>query len=155
MRFFLALFLIILSCSSFGEDSIAPFHTDYCTNFPEGTKVEPEKWKHCCLIHDMFFWAGGSKKARNDADLELQSCVEKAGAPKQAKIMYYAVRLGSYSPIKYSSKKWNYAWLDRPSYQPLNATDLTTISNELYSGYESIPSEIKVHFINKLKSYLD
>ncbi len=155
MRFLITFSLAMLPSLVLGQTPPTPFQTDYCTNYPEGTKEEPEKWKHCCLMHDMFFWAGGSREARNDADLELKQCTEKAGAPNHAKIMYYAVRLGSYSPIKYSSKKWNYAWEGRPSYQALSLDDIKLITTELNSGYENIPVQMKKQFINKLQSYLD
>lgn len=150
---FLIFFLLFLTNFSFANTSqIAPFETDYCTNYPEGPKEKPDQWKHCCLVHDMYFWAGGNKQNRYDADLELKSCIEATGALHQAKIMYYAVRIGSYSPIKYSKKKWNNGWSKRASFQTLSLEDIQSIEKELLSGYDFINIQMKQHFIQKLKS---
>jgi hypothetical protein len=128
------------------------FETDYCTNYPEGPKDRPDQWKHCCLVHDMYFWAGGNKQNRNAADLELKSCIEATGAIHQAKIMYYAVRIGSYSPIKYSKKKWNNGWSGRGNFQTLSLEDINALEQELSTGYDYINTQMKQHFIQKLKS---
>jgi hypothetical protein len=142
-----------LAAASSGTQ-LSSFETDYCTNYPEGTLSEPDLWKHCCLIHDMYFWAGGEKVDRNNADLELRSCIEATGAINQARIMYYAVRAGSYSPVKYPDRKWNNGWKDRADFQVLSFEDIVLISEELNCGYEFISPEIKIHFILQLQSRL-
>lgn len=148
-------FLLVSFAAMANKPELSPFQTDYCTNYPEGTKEEPDLWKHCCLMHDMFFWAGGNKHDRNDSDIELKSCIEKTGAVEQARIMYFAVRAGSYSPIKYPKKRWNHGWRTRPEFQKLTPEDVTEIENELHSGYEYISPYLKLNFINILRSRLD
>lgn len=151
--------LIVLLLFSFnGKASIEklrPFKTDYCTNYPEGTKSDPEMWKHCCLSHDLFFWAGGRKEDRYISDLELRKCIEKTGAKNQARLIYYAVRLGSYSPVKYSDKKWGNGWMNRPDFFPLTSEEIDVIENELSSGYDFISQGIKDNLINTLRSRLE
>ncbi len=154
----LSLITLLLTFSSLGFASasqLTPFKTDYCTNYPEGRRDEPELWKHCCLIHDMNFWAGGNKQDRYNSDLELRRCVEETGAYYRARLIYYAVRAGSYSPIKYPDKKWNNGWRERPDFQTLTSQDIDVIENELSSGYDFISSEIKDLFITNLRSRLD
>lgn len=128
------------------------FETDYCTNYVEGTIKNPDQWKHCCLIHDMYFWAGGDRSDRDKADLELKSCIEETGAPTQASIMYYAVRAGSYSPIKYPKRQWNNGWNDGRKERKLIRDDIELIENEIMNGYDFIRAEIKDHFMNSLRS---
>ncbi|WP_408097820.1 hypothetical protein ACJVC5_02590 [Peredibacter sp. HCB2-198] len=149
-------FFLLLMISSFAwADNVRPFKTDFCTNFPEGTKEEPALWKHCCLTHDMFFWAGGSKRDRDVADLDLKSCIAKTGATQIAELMYLGVRAGSLSPIKYPDKKWNNGWRDRPDFQGLTSGDITQIETEIYNGYDYISQNIKNYFIHQLRSRLE
>lgn len=147
--------LSLLSSLSFASERLSGFETDYCTNYPEGTKAEPELWKHCCLMHDMFFWAGGDKSDRLESDLELRTCIEETGARTQAKIMYAAVRAGSLSPVKYPKMRWNNGWDGRGNFQKLSADDVGLVERELFSGYDYISLEQKQKFINFLQSRLD
>jgi hypothetical protein len=148
-------FLFITLEVSASESQLTSFETDYCTNYKEGTRKFPDLWKHCCLIHDMYFWAGGSKQDRFDSDLELRSCIEETGAYGQARVMYYAVRAGSYSPIKFPKKKWNHGWKDRATFQKLTTADIDMLEQEINSAYEYISPSIKLHFINQLRSRLE
>jgi hypothetical protein len=152
MSFFIIQLLFLVGTLSAQTSNLNSFETDYCTNYPEGPKDRPDQWKHCCLTHDMYFWAGGNKQNRNAADLELKSCIEATGAIHQAKIMYYAVRFGSYSPIKYSKKKWNNGWNGRGKFQTLTSEDVDVIEKELSTSYEYINTQLKQNFIQKLKS---
>lgn len=140
---------------SFGQSVIAVFETDYCTNYPEGTPSKPTLWKHCCLVHDLYFWAGGTKEDRDAADLELRSCVEATGETKQAALIYYGVRMGSYSPIKYPKRQWGNGWSGRAKNAPLTRDEITQIEDELNSGYDFITEELKSNFFQKLHSRLD
>lgn len=152
----LHILLLSLTLTTFARtEAISPFETDYCTNSSEGTREWPELWKHCCLEHDLFFWAGGNKQDRYDSDLRLKSCIEETGQSERARIMYWAVRAGSYSPIKYPKRKWNNGWQRRRDYQTLSREDIATIENELYSGYDFINTELKERFINRLLNRLE
>lgn len=145
---------VFLSMNSlFAEEAkLNSFDTDYCTNYPEGTKQEPDLWKHCCLMHDMYFWAGGTRKDRLKADQELKSCIEETGASQIARVVYLAVRAGSYSPIKYPDKKWNNGWSDRPDFRPLSNQEIHLIEQEINVGYEHISYHLKQQFINQLST---
>lgn len=137
------------------QGSLRAFTTDYCTNFPEGTITHPDLWKDCCLEHDLFFWAGGSREDRNQADLDLKFCVSQSGAPHIAKIMYWGIRLGYYSPIKYEDKKWGNGWKGRESLKALSLEEIDAVDDEINHAYLEIPREIKNKFIQKLFSRLD
>lgn len=155
MKFLVIFILILTSSYGYSHESLDRFETDYCTNYAEGTREKPELWKHCCLIHDMYFWAGGTKEDRDVADLDLKACIEKTGATKIAQLMYYAVRAGSHSPIKYPKRKWNNGWNDGRKVRPLTQIDIDIINDEINSGYADISYEIKNTFITTLRSRLD
>lgn len=142
--------LFVVSISAFAE-SLTAFKTDYCTNYPEGTRESPELWKNCCLEHDMYFWAGGTRAERDEADLQLRSCVEKKAGTSQANIMYYAIRAGSLSPVKFPDKKWNNGWREREDYAQLSEEDIDRIEAEILSGYSFIPVSLKDNFILQLR----
>lgn len=148
--------LTLLFVSTFGLVALAEtsvpsdFKTDYCTNYPEGPKEDPSAWKHCCLKHDMYFWAGGSKQDRYDADLELKNCIVDAGYPRQARIMYSAVRMGSYSPVKYPDRRWGNGWKNRAEFKALSLEEIQSIKAELDSGYKYISDDLKSTFISDL-----
>lgn len=137
------------------NQSLKPFTTDYCTAWPEGTLSEPEKWKHCCLEHDLYLWAGGTEEERDEADLQLLQCVENTGEIHWARLMYWGVRTGARSPYRLPDKKWNNGWPGRPDFQALTREDIETIEAELWQGYAFIPPILKDHFINHLYSRLD
>jgi hypothetical protein len=144
---------IVINFTAFAaQDKLVPFQTDYCTSFPEGTTGNPSAWKNCCLRHDMNFWAGGDKSDRDEADLNLKKCVEDKGYPKIAWVIYQAVRLGSYSPIKFENKKWNFGWSGRPELQKLTSSDIDQIEREIFSGYSYIPLHIKIAFLYELRT---
>lgn len=147
--FILSLFL----SSAFAQTSeLKTFKTDYCTNYPEGTPAHPNLWKHCCLMHDMFFWAGGTPSERVAADKHLLACVEATGEPRHARLMYSAIRLTSYSPIKYPDKRWGNGWENRDDLQKLSVEEIAKIEDELMTGYDFIDPVHRDEVLGILKS---
>ena len=152
MKGFIIVTLLMSMAMPVKAETLLPFETDYCTNYVEGTPEKPDQWKHCCLMHDMYFWAGGIRSDRDKADLDLKVCIENTGAPLQAKIIYYAVRAGSYSPIKYPKRQWNNGWNDGRKERVLSGEDVDLVEQEIFRGYDFIPSDIKDHFVKTLRS---
>lgn len=151
-RLLIASAVFSLSAQAAHLDQLIPLETDFCTNFSEGTRENREQWKHCCLIHDMYFWAGGAKDDRLNADLELKACIAETGAQRIAELIFHSVRLGSYSPIKYSKKKWNHGWKKRKEFQRLTSQDVDLIEAEISRGYDFISPVQKIYFIQQLRS---
>lgn len=155
MRLFIILAMII--CSSvyaFAGQTLKPFLTDYCTAYTEGTREQPELWKHCCIEHDLFFWAGGSLEDRKAADLNLKTCVEKTGAVSQARLIYLAVSLGGNSPIRFKTKEWGHAWEKRERYLRLTEAETATVLQNIEVSNQ-LNSELKQSFKEQLNSRLD
>lgn len=148
---FLFLILFVNTKAIAHNEELVSFETDYCTGIPEGTIQNPSAWKNCCLKHDMFFWAGGDKAARDESDLDLKKCVEEKGYPKIAWVIYQGVRLGSYSPIKFENKKWNFGWPKRSVHQKLSSSDIDQIEREILTGYFNVPLHIKISFLYDLR----
>lgn len=153
MKAFFILLILFMNTNAIAfNDRLVSFQTDYCTGIPEGVPQNRNAWKNCCLKHDMFFWAGGDKSARDESDLDLKKCVEDKGYPKIAWVIYHAVRLGSYSPIKFENKKWNFGWPERPEHQKLSSSDIDKIEREIFSGYLNVPLHIKISFLYELRT---
>ena len=151
------LFFILISQISYGsEEQLIPFETDYCTGYAEGTRELPNLWKHCCVEHDLYFWAGGSQADRNQTDSRLKSCIEKTGATFQANLMYLGVRIGGMSPIKFKGKQWGNAWGDhRAHYQKLRLEEIYQIFHELELSTIELPVNVKTNFKQQLLGRLD
>jgi hypothetical protein len=92
------------------------FSYDGCSLFPEGTIKEPKLWDHCCLEHDLFYWAGGTKKQRLSADRGLRQCLRDLGKKKLANLVYAAVRAGRLYPFKFRGQQWGNAWSLKRNY---------------------------------------
>jgi hypothetical protein len=101
---------LILFASFSALADVTDFKSNGCTMFPEGTRANPKQWEHCCIEHDLFFWAGGTRGERDLADLELRDCVIATGAREIGRLMYAGVRAGYRSPIRLSKEGWGNAW---------------------------------------------
>lgn len=156
MRIFICLFMLVSSLSYSAEKEVLkPFLTDYCTAYAEGTREKPELWKHCCVEHDLYFWAGGSKDDRKKTDLRLKSCVEATGAHTQARLIYMAVSIGGSSPIRFKTKQWGHAWEERPRYVSLNENETALVLQYVETLSSDVTPELKQSFKEHLNSRLD
>jgi hypothetical protein len=149
--------LVFITFSSWAQSdlSLKPFVTDYCTAYAEGTRAQPNLWKHCCEEHDLYFWAGGSLEDRKTTDLRLRACVEKTGAKTQAALIYAAVSIGGSSPIRFKTKQWGNSWIDRKRYLSLSETETATIIQYLETHNFELSVERKQSFKEQLHSRLD
>jgi len=88
---------------------IAPFTSDGCSSFPNGTFAQQELWLACCEAHDYTYWKGGTYQDRITADKALETCVAATGEPEIALLMLAGVRVGGtpYLPTKF---RWAYGW---------------------------------------------
>jgi hypothetical protein len=114
------------------SEALRPFKTNGCTGFWNGPPSRPEQWRHCCVVHDLYFWAGGAKRYRKSADQKLRDCIQATGHEGTAWLMYWGVRIGSLSPLKIKGEQWGNGWLDgRERFSPLRPDDLDTIKKML------------------------
>lgn len=88
---------------------LKPFTTDGCSMWIDGTLDQPNLWRHCCVVHDLDYWQGGSEEQRKKSDERIQACVEEAQGSGMANYMYKNVRWGG-SPYLMSKYRWGYGW---------------------------------------------
>ncbi len=100
------------------EDELAPFTTDGCSDFPNGTPQHKDLWLKCCVAHDKKYWMGGTYAERLNADMELRACVQSVGEPAIAGLMLAGVRVGG-SPYWPTRFRWGYGWPYTHGYRAL------------------------------------
>lgn len=105
---------------------LAPFTSDGCSAFPDGTYELRQLWLSCCVVHDAAYWQGGTYEERVAADLGLQQCVAQVGDSRIAGIMLAGVRVGGtpYLPTRF---RWGYGWPYPRGYQKLTAEELEQV----------------------------
>jgi hypothetical protein len=101
----------------FGQ--LTPFWTDACTAFPDGTPDDPTLWQHCCVEHDLKYWAGGTLEQKADADGDLFNCVSDTGQPVIAALMVAGVAVGG-TPFLPTFYRWGYGWPKLRGFAPLS-----------------------------------
>ncbi len=97
--------------ASYATDSqwLAPFTSDGCSAFPDGTLAQQTLWLDCCTAHDLAYWRGGSYDQRSTADLALRQCVAQVGEEEIGLLMLAGVRAGG-SPLWPTAFRWGYGW---------------------------------------------
>jgi hypothetical protein len=151
------LFFLSMAIFPYAECSanMTPFSSDYCTSYVEGTRQQPQLWKHCCLEHDLYFWAGGSLDDRKAIDLRLKSCVAATGARTQAELMYLAVSIGGTSPIRFKTKQWGHGWGERERYLSLSASETQLVIEEVEQQDFELSDQLKTSFKTQILSRLE
>jgi hypothetical protein len=124
------LFLLILLSTATLADELAPFTTDGCSSYPDGTYEHKRLWKACCVTHDYAYWQGGTRGQRRVADAELRSCIANLGKKRTAALMHFGVRIGGapYFPTKY---RWGYGWAYYRGYGELSPEELEQAQDKL------------------------
>ena len=125
----LGLVVVLASCQTAGPKFIAPFTTDGCSEFPNGSFEHRDLWLKCCTAHDLKYWVGGSYNERIQADLELRACVKTVGKPVIADIMLAGVRVGG-SPWWPTSFRWGYGWPFTNGYRVLTQEELEQVRKQ-------------------------
>jgi hypothetical protein len=109
---------------------LAPFTTDGCSSFPDGTLQHRNLWIDCCIRHDLAYWRGGTYQQRLDADLALEQCVAKVAQPELAKLMLQGVRAGG-NPLLPTPFRWGYGWPFPRDYAALTNEELQQVKQRL------------------------
>jgi hypothetical protein len=56
----LAAALLVLTVVPAPAATLAPFTSDGCSVFPDGTALQQSLWLQCCRAHDYAYWKGGT-----------------------------------------------------------------------------------------------
>jgi hypothetical protein len=130
---------------------VKPFETDFCTGYKEGTSKVPLLWADCCKEHDLYLWAGGTRKQRRQADRRLRKCVRDKGAPIHGIIMWLGVRIGKLSPIKIKGHQWGNAWGHKVRREKLSKDEIKALQQSLTQHSDLSPEQI-IDFIQELEA---
>lgn len=87
------------------------FYQDGCSLFPDN--ILWHDFSEACLMHDIHYWAGGTKEERRTADKQLKDNVAKSGplGPIFAPMMYVGVRvMGDSFLTKLVGANWGYGY---------------------------------------------
>lgn len=109
---------------------LAPFTTDGCSAFPDGTLEQQSLWVECCIRHDLAYWKGGTYTQRLAADEALQACVADVGEPEIAAVMLAGVRVGG-SPFYPTTYRWGYGWPWPRGYRALTTDERSEVQRRL------------------------
>jgi hypothetical protein len=120
-------------------ERLAPFASDGCSRFLDGTVTDPELWHHCCVEHDKAYWLGGDYGERMAADLRLQNCVVDAEQQALGAVMLTGVRVGG-SPFWLTDYRWGYGWPYTRGYRSVTE-DERKLAQSMLSGDENSAAE--------------
>lgn len=121
--------LVMIGSAAHAED-ISPFATDGCSDFPDGTPSQRVLWRHCCVAHDLTYWAGGTYAERLASDQELERCVARVADAALAKLMLAGVRVGG-SPYWPTRFRWGYGWSWPRGYKALSEMEREQVRRQL------------------------
>lgn len=111
--------LAFSSISSYASNYLHDFESDGCSVVADGTIFEPNKWRNCCVKHDIHYWMGGTRWEKQIADDEFQLCMEDEGSPGWAVIYYLGVRANGHPGTGFSFQ-WGFGWEVNRGYQALS-----------------------------------
>lgn len=131
----LAVLWLGVVCLAAQADELAPFSTDGCSDFPNGTTNQKNLWLGCCIAHDKTYWAGGTYADRLQADQDLERCVAAVGEPAVARLMLAGVRVGG-APYWPTSFRWGYGWPWPRGYKTLTDGERAEVQKRL-AEYDS------------------
>lgn len=137
------LLLLLLPPAAAAE--LAPFTTDGCSAFPDGTLEQQSLWVECCIRHDLAYWKGGTYAERLAADEALQVCVSEVGEPEIAAVMLAGVRVGG-SPFYPTTYRWGYGWPWPRGYRALSREERRAVAAALDRFrliLDSLPDELQ------------
>lgn len=105
---------------------LAPFKSDGCSAFPDGTLEQNNLWLNCCVEHDKAYWKGGTYQERENTDNVLKICVAKVGEPVIAQLMLAGVRVGG-TPYLPTAFRWGYGWPYPRGYKALTGDEIKEV----------------------------
>lgn len=86
-------------------------------------------WAHCCFVHDISYWMGGTQEERESADEELKSCVGRTTHLTHGQIVELGVRAGG-GPYSIWPWRWGFGHEDIRAYGPLSLEELKEVSQK-------------------------
>lgn len=100
-----------------GENyTLSPFFTDGCSSWLQGGGsigvAKDVFYSHCCIVHDIAYWTGGTPADRKAADNGLYACIKQSTNPITATMILTGVRAGGLQCMG-TRWRWGYGWVVR------------------------------------------
>lgn len=124
--FYILSVYIFVGSQTANANALAPFTSDGCSAFPDGTFKQEQLWLLCCQRHDFDYWKGGTYQQRLHSDIKLKQCVTQVGEPEIALLMLSGVRVGG-TPYLPTSFRWGYGWPYPKGYSELTVNELAQV----------------------------
>ncbi len=143
------------------ENKLYPFETNGCSYSPDGTKVEPTKWQHCCVQHDLKYWMGGTAADRKQADADIKACIGDIQNELVGNMYYLVLRVAGSGPHhwgygwKYSKGEAEFSEKEKNEVAALAPTDLSKveISASIQKRLEAYPTPTGDYCLDELNEY--
>ena len=131
------------------KNSLAPFATDGCSMWIDGTSSQPWLWRHCCVAHDRDYWIGGTALERRASDQRLHKCVMDIAGKFMGDYMYTFVIPGG-SPYWITPYRWGYGWsyMDEGKlrgYRNLSEDEVAQVNSLIPDAEKTIANDIILH----------
>ena len=135
-------------------NEIEKFSSDGCSSFPDS--FGKYNWQHCCLAHDIAYWAGGPKDLRKVSDDELKQCVSDFVDPALGITMKLGVRVGGgqLTGLNTAPWRWGYGWNYIIGYDNLNAEQAQSVADHFHSVVEVV-NRMSVAYDETQREYLE
>ncbi|MDA8792084.1 hypothetical protein N9N67_02490 [Bacteriovoracaceae bacterium] len=131
------------------RSKIRAFETDLCTGYKN--KNKKYNWSSCCVEHDLYYWAGGSRVHRRIVDKQFKKCIRLHSTKANATIMYMGVKLGSLSPIKIKGKQWGNAWGNKVRKNKLSKTEKKSLLEKFNKTTSPhLTPKLRIKFVKRL-----
>lgn len=143
-----------------GNYQLVPFYTDACSSWPDGGGTigvaRDTYYGHCCIVHDIAYWTGGVPKQKQDADLALNKCVEKATNRTYALMMQIGVKFGGVACVG-TGWRWGYGWVVPGANGKTFKSDRKTVplTDEERSQRRQLLEQAKVTAISENRRYFN
>lgn len=124
-----SLIFILTISVSFSAYSLESFSSDGCSMYPDGTIHEPYMWAHCCFVHDISYWMGGTRDEREIADEELMACVGETTHLTHGQIVELGVRAGG-APYSIWPWRWGFGHGEIRPYGPLTREEVEQVAQK-------------------------
>ncbi len=117
------------------------FSTDGCSRAPDGYLVyNRNAILRCCVLHDVWYWLGGTAQQRLNSDQELYQCVLNASGSEWLAYAYYWAPRNFGGPERNTSYRWGYGWHKNRMYSAIGGNG-EFIRNDLFKWVQELSNK--------------
>lgn len=134
--------------------NLSAFKSDGCSGYLNGDPItKKNEWLHCCIVHDMRYWIGGTKKEKESADFEINRCVAKTSSRTHGEIVELGVAIGG-APQTGLPWRWGYGWDVEVPFFSRELSHIEALKNQFPSLREEL-NHWRVHLTKEQVFYIE